>query len=134
MVGSRDLRTQPQVVDLELLLLVCGVDERRKLADAIGLGQVIIGPELHRLDGRFDSRLAGEHDDLRRVLALLASAPQQLDTVEPRHIDIAQQDVKIVAFEHRPGRLAVLGTLDLMALPGHFLLDHEPEVFFVIND
>ena len=50
------------------------VDESGKLADAVRLGQVVVGAELHRLDRGFDRRLAGEHDHLGRVLASLASA------------------------------------------------------------
>ena len=46
----------------------------------------------------------------------------------------AQQDVKVLLFQHRPCHLAIIGALDIVTLPGHFFLDHQAEILFVVYD
>jgi hypothetical protein len=66
-------------------------------------------------------------------LTPLASPAKKFDTIEARHIDVAQQDIKILFLQDLPGCLPICSFLDIMALAGHFLLHDHPQVLFVID-
>jgi hypothetical protein len=127
------LRAKTLVVDLEFLFFGSLRDERRKFRNTVRFRQIIISAELHRLDGALDRRLPREHDHFRRVLSLFAQAAQKFDAVQPRHIYVAQENVEVLSLRGFPGGFAVLSRIDLMTQTAHFLLNHQPQIVFIIN-
>jgi hypothetical protein len=64
----------------------------------IGLGEIIIRAEFHRLDGRLDGSVSGQHDHFGRVRSLVDAA-QKFESVHARHVDVAQQHVDVALFQ-----------------------------------
>ena len=56
------------------------------------LGDVVVGAQLHRLDGRLDVGDGRDHDDLDLV-ALLADLPQHLEPADARQPHVEQHEV-----------------------------------------
>ena len=63
--------------------------------------------------------------DAARIVLIGAGAPQEAETIETRHIDVTEHDVKILLLEQRPGCFAILGGRNFVALAGHFFFDNE---------
>ncbi len=57
-----------------------------------GLEQVIVGAQLHGLDGRLRGAVGGHEDD-RKLRIELADPPQGFQAVEPGHANIAEHQV-----------------------------------------
>jgi hypothetical protein len=70
-----------------------------ELLDVEGLGDVIVGPPLHRFDGRL-GRGVGRHHDDRGADIVGFHLPQQIQTVAVRHDDVAQDEIEVVAEEN----------------------------------
>jgi hypothetical protein len=60
--------------------------------DIEGLEEVIVGPQLHGLDRRLRGAV-GSHEDHRKLRIQLPNAPQSLQSIEPGHADIAENQV-----------------------------------------
>ena len=133
-VAALKLRAQALIVDFQLLFFGGLRDQNGKLCDAIRFCQVIIRAELHRFDCRLDRRVPGQHDDFRRILAFFFQAAQESDAVQPRHIDVAQQNVVISFFQNRPRGFAVRSRFDFVTETAHFLLHHQPQIAFIVDN
>ena len=83
----------------QLLLLEGVLDQGGEFFLGEGLGQVVVGAELHRFDRRFDGAVPGHHDHRHLRLELLDPA-QGLDPIQFRHLDVEQQQI--------PGRFSLL--------------------------
>ena len=127
------MRAQTLIINLKSLFFSRLLNEHREFRDAVGFRQVIIRAELHRLDRRFDRRLPGQHNYFGRILRFVAQTAQKSETVETRHIYIAQKNVEIRFFEQRPSRFAVRSRFDFVSLTAHFLLHDKAQVTFIIN-
>jgi hypothetical protein len=77
-----------------------------QLRHAEGLGDVVEGLELERLDGRLDLRVPGHDDDLG-VVTVGAHGLEHLDAITPGDPEIQEDDVEVFAGEHGQGLLAV---------------------------
>ena len=69
------------------------------------LGDVVVGAELHRLDGGLDFVDGRDHDDLDQALRLL-DLLEHLEAADARHPDVEQHDVHVLAIENRQPALA----------------------------
>ena len=68
------------------------IDAEQELVDLEGLGDVIVGAELHRPNGRVDGAEA-RHDDDERRGDDLANLAQEIETVEIRHFHVRNHKV-----------------------------------------
>jgi len=85
------------------------------ILDPRGLGQVVVGAELHRLDG-VGHVLEARHDDDLRRLGHLSECTQHLDPLHPRHPHVQQQHVGHVFPQPVERRPAVGHARDLVPL------------------
>ena len=132
LLADEFLLEQP-VLDAELAVLVGAVDEDHQLVELVGLGQVVEGPVLHRLDGRLHGGLAGEHDDRRRR-GVLPQLLHRREAVHARHDDVEQDHVE-GPLAQQPERLpAVGGHLDGEALAAELALEQPAERLLVVDD
>ena len=78
-------------------------DERHDGVVLEVLGDVVVGAELHRADGRFDLVDGRDHDDFDQALRLLDVA-EHLEAADARHPDVEQHHVHVLAVENgQPG-------------------------------
>ncbi len=94
-----------------------GLDAREDHAEVDRLGHIIVRALLQRLDDRVVAGLGGRHDD-RQVghRPRLAHLLEHLDTVEPRHHDVEQDQIEVLGLDHLERLVAVAGHRHLVAL------------------
>ncbi len=79
---------------LEDLRALTGLAHRHQdLLLVEGLGQVVEGSLVHRLDRRIDGAVGG-HDDHRRRYGLGGKGIEQLDAIHPRHLQIGNNHIR----------------------------------------
>ena len=104
------------LVLLFLGVLVGALDQRHRLIHVEWLGQVFKGAALIRRDSAVQVRVGG-HDDHRQARVLLANARQQVQATGPRHANVGNDHVRLLACQaaHHP-----IGAVE--ALGGHAFL------------
>ena len=70
----------------------------------VGLGQVVVGAELHRLHRGGDVLEAGHHDDLGHARGTSCELAQHLDALLARHPHVEHDDVVRVLAQRGPAR------------------------------
>ena len=107
-------------------------DDEHELVDLERLGQVVLGPLVHRADGGLDlgERRHEHHDELGVVLA---RALQELDPVHAGHPQVGHQDVRRRLLDARETRGAVLGQDDVEALVAQERGQAAPRARFVVR-
>ena len=130
--GPGRVGPERDVVAQELALLGRLADQHLQLLDLGGLGQVVVGSELHRLDGR-GHFLEARHDDHLGMLGDLLQLAQDLDAFLLRHLHV--QDHHVVGIlAHAPQRgLAVADALGLQAPPAQLAHDEITQVVLVVG-
>ncbi len=104
----------------------CGVEGRI-------LDQKIPGPLLDGLDRIFDVAIAGQHEDVH-VRLMLADPLQDGSTVEARHSKIGNDAFKRCGLQGLDTCRSVGDGGDFTALLSECLLQHQANVFFVVDD
>ena len=128
-----ELRPELAVLVLEPLALERVGDRQLDLVELEGLGDVVVGAQLHGLDRRFGRRERGHHEDHGAGRVLLRGA-QDGDAVDLPHAQVGDDEVERFALDDLHGLLAALGDRDLVTgLPQHDReeLSHAP---FVVDD
>src|SRR4029453_12511952 len=105
-----------------------------ELLDARGLGEVVVGAELHRFHRARYLLEAGGHDHLRRLPALLGQTAQHLDALEPRHLHVEDEHVGRVVAQPLERGLAVTHALHCVPLPRQLAHEELAEVLLVVGD
>src|SRR4029453_13985187 len=105
-----------------------------ELLDARGLGEVVVGAELHRFHRARYLLEAGGHDHLRRLPALLGQTAQHLDALEPRHLHVEDEHVGRVVAQPLERGLAVTHALHRVPLPRQLAHEELAEVLLVVGD
>ena len=85
------------------------------------LQNVVADTEFHRLTRKLILAIAGEHDDLTLALRLL-QLPDHPDAIEQRHLDVREDQIRLLPAGHLEALFAVFCSadeLDLMLLPGN---------------
>ncbi len=109
------------------------LDQQHDFVEIERLVDVVVGPEPHRLDGVFDGREGGHHDDLR-------FRPDLLDAFEHRQA-VAVGKLEVEEHEIDLGRRHPIERLgretcleDVIALGGQALAQRPADQRFVVND
>ena len=123
---------EEEVLLLKLLLLERLVDDPNHILVLERLEDVVIGPALHRLDGRLDGPKRG-HDDRDHRQPLLGDALQQLQPVHVRHLQVGQDQVIRAPLQLLQGLQAVLGKSHRKALSGEHVHEHFTHDLLIID-
>jgi len=97
-----------------------------------GLQQVVVGPQLHRLDGGV-GRAEGGHDDDRRLDLPLLDLGQGVQPVQPRHLVVQQHGVERLLGEAGQGRHAVRAGDHVVALLGEEPGEEMDQPFVIVH-
>src|SRR5690606_2455518 len=116
-VAALDADLVAQAADLaaQRLPLLGLLEREHELVGAEGLGQVVVGARLHGLDRELGAAVGG-HDDDQAVALLRAVALEELEARQPRHADVAQDDVGPELLRASEAFLPVAGGVDLVSL------------------
>ena len=118
----------PQSGGLQRLL-----DDHRELVEIDRLGQVVEGPELHRLHGALDRAVGGHHH--HRDLRLLLPDPfENLYSGGIGQAVVQHQQVAVFFLEQLEGGLAGLGLGDLVPLVLEPRLHRPADQLLVLDD
>ena len=135
--GQRALAAE---VGKGLALEARDVVQPRRLLDGLGQGggghrldEVAQRPLLHGLDRGLGAGVAG-HEDHRDVQVPGADGPQELEAVEPRHVDVGQDGVEGAAGQDLQGRRPVSGRLHRPAGVTQDLAPHLEQGALVIHE
>ena len=109
------------------------LDEQADDFEVEGLGQVVVGAALHRLDRVRHGRLRG-HDDDRRATSIGACARHHIEAARLGHPDVDEGDVDIAAGEGGERLLSTGRLHDLVALRAERLAEHPADRALVVDD
>ncbi len=70
--------------------------DRFEKIEVKGFGEIVVGPAFHRFDGILHRRFGG-HDHHRHAGALILQRREEVETVDPRHLDVENGKVMLVA-------------------------------------
>ena len=122
-----------QVLRAEMIVLQRLFDQYLQFLDVQGFRQVIEGPRLERLHGRF-YRGVGGHDQDGHEGTDFPDLGQRLDPVHVRHADVQQDEVKGLFF-HGPDGFRAVGRfrhrISVFAQNGP---QHDPMALFIVHD
>ena len=122
------------------LQLKAGTEQRRcvlqncaEAAGVDGLGNVVVRAYAHRLNGTIDAAL-GRNDDHSDDLTVSRNFLQQLQTAEPRHFQIRNDNVRGPERDLFIPFLAVTGSLGRVSPRCNQLCEAGPLIFFIFYD
>ncbi len=98
-----------------------------------GLRDVVVGAGLHRFDRQVD-RAVRAHQDHRRQGRARLQFGAELDPGHPAHADVGKHEVRIETLQLLQRGLGTLGRLDLVVVLLEQRAEHEPDVFFIVDD
>ena len=122
----------PRLLD-EPRLLHRPLDDRAERLGVERLDEVVLGALLHRVDGARD-RAERRHDDEDRARRRRPRLLHERDAVEPRHLQVRQDDVGRELLELAERLEAVGRGLGRVALFAEDLAERGPRVRFVVDD
>ncbi len=97
------------------------------------LGEVVEGPELHRLHRGIYGAEGGEHDDDRRRRPLL-DRREHLETGHARHLQVGDHQLGRLLLEKPQAGLAVRSGVDVVPLLLQVVLENAPQRTIVVDD
>ena len=97
-----------------------------------GLGDEVGRLELEALDGEIDIAVAGDHDDFG-LRPLRFDGAQKPDPVQPRHLDVGENDVRHDAAERLQGLQAVFGRQHVEAAVRQGNAQHPADTLLVVR-
>jgi hypothetical protein len=97
------------------------------------LGDVVVGTALQGIDSRFDGAMAADHHH-RGVGRKEDDAVEHFGAVHLGHLDVAEDDVILRAFDLHHALQAVLGLIHLYLFIFEYLADGAADGAFVIDD
>src|SRR5690349_1691216 len=97
LITRLDRFAEPRVffVEIEMLERVSECDENPVRVER--LLEDVVRPQLRRLDGSLDRRVATDHHDDRAGVMLL-DPPQRLEAVDARHLDVEKDEMRLPLF------------------------------------
>jgi len=108
-------------------------DQRHRLGQVEGLGQVLEGAALEGRDGTVQVGI-GRHDDDRQPRVLGLDLGEQVDAGPAGHADVAHQHLRSIVFQCRQHVARVGEAAHGQFLAGQRLLQHEADGLVVVND
>src|SRR5690606_4895647 len=96
------------------------------------LGQIFEGPTSVRGDGAFQIRMGG-HDDDRKLGVLLMNGGQQIQSIDSRHPNVADNSARLISFQAVQKILAVLDAKGSEAVLAEGFLQHPSGRFVVVE-
>ena len=96
-------------------------------------GEIVVRAELHRLERCLHRRVAGHHQDFRRLFQL-AKFAQNFQPAAPRHHNVEQGDVELTFGCRLDGSLSIVHQRNLVPDPGQLLLKNQTEILFVLGN
>ena len=124
---------QPAVLLHQAGALHGALDHHRQHREIEGLGEVVVGALLHRLDGVGDGAEGGHHHEGRVALGGLGLL-HQADAVEARHLQVGEDHVGLELLELAERLEAVGRRLGAVALLTEDLREGRPCVGLVVHD
>jgi hypothetical protein len=115
------------------LLLQHALKDHLQLLDVDGLGQVVLGPQLHGAHRRLHGAV-GRHDDDHGLGVDLLDLGQQLQAVHARHAQVGQDDVGVRLLEQGQPGAGVVGAAHLVAVLPEQRLERRRRVDLVVDD
>ena len=109
------LPLEPLVLNDQVLFVERIPDGVEKPVEVGGLGDVVIGPEPHGLDRRFQLPVPGDHDERDLGLELL-DLLQDLHPIHLGHLDVAENEIVIRPLYHFEALCSVPGLFHLGVL------------------
>ncbi len=110
---------EQEILLLQLTVLDLLADLHLEQVDVERLAQVVAGAQPHRFDRGVGRRKRGDHDAENVVIDFLGGA-QDVDTAQVRHLDVGNQQIDRLAFEHGDRGAAVFGEQHFVAFaPQH---------------
>ena len=107
--------------------------EQEQFVHVEGLGEVIVGAPLHRLDGGLHGAV-GRHDDHLGVGPRLSDFPEEGEAVHARHPNVEEDQVEGLAAGLLEGGLPVLHRDDAIAGLLQALFQDPAQAVFVVGD
>ena len=98
-----------------------------------GLRDVVIGANLHGFDREIHRAVRAHQDHGRQGRAGLELCAK-LETGHAAHSDVGENEVGVEAFELLQGGLGAFGGFDLIIVLFEQRAEHDPDVFFVVDD
>jgi hypothetical protein len=124
--------TRLRLLLVDLIASQHRVDARQELAEGIGLGHIVVRPDLQP-DHGVDLRAFGcNHDD--RHAALLADAPAQFDPVDAGQHEIKQHQIYAAAREQEQALFAGRSRAHRIAFASELVDQRLPVGFLILND
>jgi hypothetical protein len=96
------------------------------------LGEVVEGPDFHRLHGRVDRPMRRQHDHGEVRLHRL-EVRHQLDAIHLRHPNIGQDEIDARLLEPLQSASAVTGRHHVVPVLAQVVFDHPPQALVVID-
>ena len=109
-----------------------GIDSRQQLLHGIGLGQVVISPDIETRDpvGFAGSGAGKNHRGGGSSAQLLAN----LESISIGQIDVQQYDVVSIALQKVKSLFAVFGTGHLIPIPLQHIGNDKGQILVIVND
>ncbi len=134
LVAAADLVADPTDRARQLVHLRGAGDERAHLVEVEGLGEVVEGAALHRLDRVRHGVLRRDHDDDEPGDLRSRDPLQHVETAQVRHPDVENGDVDVAAGQGGEGVGAGRDGLDVVPGLRQGGAEHQPDRFFVVGD
>ncbi len=128
-VGFLEVFDFPDEVQMFEVLL----DRKDQLILADGLGEIVAGPELHRVDGRLDGPVTGQYDDLGSFVRLA----YLLEDVQPVHVgkhQVQQHQIGPHGLDHAQSLGSRGARVDPVSFVGQTIGKESVEELVVFND
>ncbi len=132
LLTTREPRLQSYVFLGELALLERAPDQHFQLGHPARLGDVVVGAQLHRRDGRLHGAVAGDDDDLGWRVELHGLA-EHADPVHLRHDEVHQRHVEILRLQGIDGSATVVSHHHVEAPLAELRLEDAREVPLVLS-
>ena len=136
MLGGTDflrLVAETRHLELEVGVFQRLSDDDGEFVEVERFADVVVGPQPHGVDGRFEAAVGGHHDD-HDLLIVFLDLFQDLNAVDARHLDIEQHQIGLFLPNQAQRLFAVTGGNDLVALLLQILLQRPADQVFVVDD
>src|SRR5438874_2671370 len=132
-IRARDLLLQEPERAPHLHAVEQALDDQLELVVVEGLGDVVGGAQLHRLDGDLLRAEGGDHDD-RRLRRVLAHPAQHLHAAHALQAEVGDDEVVAGLREPPEGLLAREHGIDLVPARAEQALDGDADRALVVDD
>ena len=128
-----ELALEREVFVLQALALERLLDRQAHLVELEGLGDVVVGAELHGLDRSFGGGEGGDDEDDRARRQLFGGA-KHAETVHLPHAQVGDHEVERVALHGVDGAFSAVGHRDVVAVLPERDAQQVPHAALVVDD